>query len=209
MCDSGTYNEVPSDKERFALLNKAYELSEMFWDSEDLYMDSGDLLSRYFAAYPEKRKDIFLATKFGIQLAFARWPKRLGTDYVDLYYVNRLDGKTPIEQTMAVLAEFVRAGKIRHIGLSTYSVSSLRRAHTVHPSACIQLEYSVFCTTIETDPTGDLRRTLLATARELGVAVAAYSPLGRDILTGSVRDNADLSFAETSELQVPVCRAEA
>lgn len=167
-------------------------------------MDSEDLLGKWFKANPEKRQDIFLASKFGIQmdpsgsLKFDSSPEycrkcitkslsRLGLDYIDLYYVHRVDGVTPIEKTMEVLVELKKEGKIRHIGLSACSATTLRRAHAVHPITAIQMEYSAFHTAIETP-----ERALLATARELGVAVVAYSPLGRGMLTGAIRGSADL-----------------
>lgn len=207
MNNSGAYNAAGSDEERFAFLDKAYEIGERFWDTADMYLDSEDLLGKWFARNPEKREDIFLATKFGIDMsvptdikldsspAYARQQlnkslTRLGVDYVDLYYVHRIDGVTPIEKTMEALVEFKNQGKLRYIGLSGCSATSLRRAHAVHPIAAVQMEYSVFARDIETanDPT----KGVLAAARELGVAVVAYSPLGRGILAGGISGAADL-----------------
>jgi aryl-alcohol dehydrogenase-like predicted oxidoreductase len=99
-------------------------------------------------------------------------------DTVDLYYLHRPDTKTPIEETVTAMAELVKAGKVKYIGLSEVSSSTLRRAHAIHPIAALQVEYSPFTLDIE-DPKLDL----LKTARELGVAVIAYSPLGRGLFT--------------------------
>jgi aryl-alcohol dehydrogenase-like predicted oxidoreductase len=175
--------------------------------SADEYKDSEDLLGKWFAANPDKRKDIFLATKFGIRTdpaaptkfgvdsspeyarqALDRSLKRLGLPYVDLYYVHRLDKITPIEKTIEALVELKKAGKIKYLGLSECSADSLRRAHAVHPITAVQMEYSPFCVDIESPQT-----KLLQTARELGVAVVAYSPLGNGILGGHIRTPADFT----------------
>jgi aryl-alcohol dehydrogenase-like predicted oxidoreductase len=169
-----------------------------------MYFDSEDLLGKWFAVNPEKRSDIFLSTKFGevrisdgkpytdsspeyCRKAITRSLSRLGLDHVDLYYIHRLDRKTPIELTMQVMVELKTEGKIRHIGLSECSAESLRRAHAVHPIAAVQMEYSLFSLDIESP-----ERNLLQTARELGVAVVAYSPLGKGLLTGTIRTTEDL-----------------
>ena len=114
--------------------------------------------------------------------------KRLGLPFVDLYYVHRLDKVTPIEKTMQAMVELKEAGKIKHIGLSECSAESLRRAYAIHPITCVQMEYSLFCTEIESP-----EWRLLETARELGVAVVCYSPLGNGLLTGNIRSRADVS----------------
>lgn len=170
-----------------------------------MYHDSEDLLGKWFAANPEKRSSIFLATKFGCcrtekgehsintspeyaRQAIERSLTRLGTSYVDLYYLHRLDKVTPIEKTMAALGELKRAGKIRHIGLSECSSTALRRAHGVEPVACVQIEYSAFSLDIESP-----QYELLSTCREFGIAIVAYSPLGRGMLGGAIRSMSDLS----------------
>jgi aryl-alcohol dehydrogenase-like predicted oxidoreductase len=106
---------------------------------------------------------------------------------VDLYYIHRLDGKTPVEKTMQALVELKNEGKIRHIGLSECSADSLRRAHAIHPIAAVQMEYSVFSLDIESP-----ERKFLETARELGIAIVAYSPLGKGLLTGTIRNIEDV-----------------
>ncbi|KAF9526674.1 NADP-dependent oxidoreductase domain-containing protein [Crepidotus variabilis] len=111
--------------------------------------------------------------------------KRLGTDHLDLYYVHRVDKNTSTEKTVRALAELVKEGKVRYIGLSNVSARTLRRAHAVHPIAVVQVEFSPFALKIETNG-------VLQAAQELGVAVVAYSPLGRGILTGDTKQNSDL-----------------
>jgi aryl-alcohol dehydrogenase-like predicted oxidoreductase len=103
------------------------------------------------------------------------------TDYIDLYYLHRADKSTPIEITVRAMAELVKEGKVKHLGLSEVSAATLRRAHAVHPIAALQVEYSPFVLDIE-DPKIDLLRT----ARELGITIVAYSPLGRGLLTGQI-----------------------
>ncbi|KAJ6120684.1 Aldo/keto reductase [Penicillium sp. IBT 18751x] len=204
---SGTYGAASSDADRFALLDEAYKKGERFWDTADKYGDSEDLLGRWFTVNPEKRKDIILASKFGIRpapgapwgftidstpeycrLALDASLKRLGLPFIDLYYVHRLDKKTPIELTMRMMVELKNAGKIKYIGLSECSAESLQRAHAIHPITAVQLEYSLFCTEIESP-----QRRLLEVARELGVAIVAYSPLGNGFLTGKLRSREDVS----------------
>ncbi len=106
---------------------------------------------------------------------------------MDLFYIHRIDGKTPIEKTMRALVELKNEGKFSYIGISDCSANSLRRAHVVHPISCIQVEYSPFNIEIE-----GTELDLLQTARELGVAIVAHSPLGRGILTGNFRNQEDL-----------------
>ncbi|CAF4668835.1 unnamed protein product [Rotaria sp. Silwood2] len=113
--------------------------------------------------------------------------KRLGLDYVDLYYVHRIDKNVPIEETMGALKELVEAGKIKYIGLSECSSDTLRRAYAVHPVAAVQIEYSPFSLDIEHEDIG-----LLKTCRELGVAIVCYSPLGRGLLGGQIKSPDDL-----------------
>jgi aryl-alcohol dehydrogenase-like predicted oxidoreductase len=111
--------------------------------------------------------------------------KRLGLDTIDLYYQHRVDPKTPIEETVGAMAELVRAGKVRFLGLSEASPATLRRAHAVHPVSALQSEYSLFTREHETGS--------LAACRELGIGFVAYSPLGRGLLTGRFRSPGDLA----------------
>ncbi|CAF3444471.1 unnamed protein product [Fusarium graminearum] len=200
---SAFYGDAKPEAERMAFLDKAYELGECFWDTADIYGDSEELIGRWFKANPEKRDDIFLATKFANKfsedgsLSIDSTPeytlsacdkslKRLGVSSVDLYYCHRLDRKTPIELTVEAMVQLKEAGKIKYLGLSECSATSLRRAHAVHPITAVQMEYSPFSLEIESS-----QFKLLETARELGVAVVAYSPLGRGLLSGTLRSPAD------------------
>lgn len=167
-----------------------------------LYGDSEELIGRWLAANPSKAKNIFLATKFffrmvdGERITDTSYEnckrccneslRRLGIPTIDLFYAHRLDPNTPIEETMKAMVELKNEGKIRHIGLSECSSESLRRACKVHHVAAVQVEYSPFSLEIESE-----QIAILKTARELGVAVVAYSPLSRGILSGQVRSRAD------------------
>lgn len=195
-----------SDEERFAILDRAWELGCTFWDSSDRYGDSEVLIGKWFKMHPERRGDIFLATKFAITMptggfdsigidsspeycrqACEQSLQKLGIDCIDLYYIHRLDEKTPIEKTIQEMVRLKSEGKIKHFGISECSSTSLRRAHAVHRIAAVQVEYNPWDLAIENDD----GTNLLATCRELGVATVAYSPLGRGILTGQVRSKDD------------------
>ncbi|KAJ6518205.1 NADP-dependent oxidoreductase domain-containing protein [Mycena vitilis] len=197
---SSFYGAVESDEERFKVLDAAHAAGCTFWDTANIYGDSEDLLGKWFKR-TGKRDDIFLATKFGItpsrsvdgspanvKTAVESSLKRLGVDHIDLYYLHRADKNTPIEafHTVGAMAELVKAGKVKHLGLSEISAATLRRAHAVHPIAAIQVEYSPFTLDIEDPKIG-----LLATARELSVQIVAYSPLGRGLLTGQYKSPDD------------------
>lgn len=112
--------------------------------------------------------------------------ERLNTDVIDLYYVHRIDSQVPIEETVRAMVELKKEGKIRYLGLSECSARTLRRAHAVHPIAAAQMEFSPFALEIESEQT-----KFLETARELGVKIIAYSPLGRGFLTNSIKSRAD------------------
>ncbi|KAF1921773.1 NADP-dependent oxidoreductase domain-containing protein [Ampelomyces quisqualis] len=196
---SAFYGAPKPDPERLALLDQAHALGEHFWDTSDLYGDNEDLLAKWFAANPSKRKDIFLATKFAVKglssidsspeyakEACANSLKRLGIKQIDLYYCHRVDQKTPIEKTVEAMAQLKSEGKIKYLGLSEVSSATLRRAHKVHPISAVQVEYSPFALDIES-PQIDL----LKTCRELGVAVVAYSPLNRGLLSGTIKGPED------------------
>ncbi|KAH7343375.1 Aldo/keto reductase [Rhizoctonia solani] len=191
------YGVAGDDESRFKVLDRLVELGCTNWDTADIYGDSEALIGKWFKR-TGKRDQIFLATKFGItskgpngtpeyiKQQLNQSLERLGVDTIDLYYLHRVDTTTPIETTVGTLAELVKAGKIRYIGLSEPSPATLRRAHKVHPIAAIQVEYSPFVLDIEQ------KGHLLETARELGVAVVAYSPLGRGLLTGQMTSHADI-----------------
>ncbi|KAL0954802.1 hypothetical protein HGRIS_003749 [Hohenbuehelia grisea] len=192
---------VASDEERFKVLDEAYASGCTFWDSADIYGDSEELIGKWFKR-TGKRSEIFLATKFGIgspsgkpidgdpeyvKAAFEKSLKRLGVDSVDLYYLHRPDPTVPIERTVEAMASLVKAGKVKYLGISECSAATLHRANAVHPISALQIEYSPFTLDIEHEQFG-----LLKAARELGITVVAYSPLGRGLLTGQIRTHSDL-----------------
>jgi aryl-alcohol dehydrogenase-like predicted oxidoreductase len=191
--------------EATATLHRALELGVTFWDTADIYGPHAneELIGR---AMTGRRDEVFLATKFGI----VRDPEspsgsavngraehvrrsidgslaRLQTDYVDLYYLHRVDSRTPIEETVGAMAELVKAGKVRHLGLSEVSPETLERACAVHPITAVQSEYSLW--------TRDPEEGILAACARLGVGFVPYSPLGRGFLTGEIKSPED--FAPT------------
>jgi aryl-alcohol dehydrogenase-like predicted oxidoreductase len=184
------------EKESLLTIHRALELGCNFLDTAEMYgpFTNEELVGKAIAG---KRDRFIVATKFGIRFApTADNPtnrvidgspenarralegslKRLGTDYVDLYYQHRIDPKVPIEDTVGALADLVREGKIRYLGLSEASAQTIRRAHAVHPIAAVQSEYSLWSRDIEAE--------VLPTLRELGIGLVAYSPLGRGFLSG-------------------------
>ncbi len=185
------------DAESIATIHRAIDLGITFLDTADVYGhgDNELLVGKAIRGFRDK---IFLATKFGIvrsktdpsvrgvngSAAYVRSAcdaslKRLGADVIDLYYQHRVDPNVPIEETVGAMAELVRAGKIRLLGLSEASPQTIRRAHKVHPIAALQTEYSLW--------TRDPEDEVLPTTRELGIAFVAYSPLGRGFLTGQIK----------------------
>ena len=190
------------DAESLRTLERALELGVTFLDTAEAYgpYKNEELLGRFLKG---RRQKVELATKFGIvrdpkdatKVAFDGSPanvrrsiegslKRLGTDFVDLYYLHRVDPKTPIEETVGAMGQLVKEGKVRHLGLSEVSPETLRRAHAVHSIAALQSEYSLW--------TRDPEDGVLAAARKLGIGFVAYSPLGRGFLTGQIKRFEDL-----------------
>jgi len=197
---SMAYGSVGTDEERLKILDAVYESGSTFWDTADVYNDNEELIGKWLKR-TGKRNDIFIATKFGfyykngrvvngdpeyVREATANSLKKLGVSTIDLMYLHRADTTVPIEVTVGALAELVKEGKIRYIGLSEVSAATIRRAHAVHPIAAVQVEYSPFSLEIEDPQIG-----VLNVCRELGITIVAYSPLGRGILTGQVKSAAD------------------
>jgi aryl-alcohol dehydrogenase-like predicted oxidoreductase len=194
----------PGDEaESLATLERALALGVTFLDTADMYgpYKNEELVGR---AIKGGREHVFLATKFGIvrdeasrmvrgisgnpeyvRSACEGSLRRLGVETIDLYYQHRVDPTVPIEDTVGAMGELVKAGKVRHLGLSEAGSETIRRAHAVHPIAALQSEYSLWTR----DPEDDV----LATTRALGIAFVAYSPLGRGFLTGQIRSPDDFA----------------
>jgi aryl-alcohol dehydrogenase-like predicted oxidoreductase len=183
------------DVESLATLDRALELGVNFFDTADMYgpFTNEELLGTWLKAV--RRSEVFVATKFGnvrgpkgeflgingrpeyVRQACDASLRRLGIDTIDLYYQHRLDFDTPIEETVGAMAELVKAGKVRYLGLSEVSASTLERASKVHTIHALQTEYSLWTRDVE-------QLGILAACRKLGVALVAYSPLGRGFLSG-------------------------
>ncbi|OOF90912.1 hypothetical protein ASPCADRAFT_10053 [Aspergillus carbonarius ITEM 5010] len=200
----GAYNQHNTLTEKLAFLSHAHSMGQTFWDTADIYFSSEAVIGEWFKR-TGKRDDIFLATKFGlafpdmktqeirsdpeyVRFACERSLSVLGVESIDLFYCHRVDGVTPVEKTVEAMVELMREGKIKYLGLSEVSATTLRRAHAIHPITAVQMEYSPFCLDIESS-----QSDLLRTCRELGVAVVAYSPIGRGLLTGQVTSSAELA----------------
>jgi len=187
----------PADEAaNLAVLNHAIDIGVDFLDTADMYGVGANerLLSKVLKT---RRDEIAIATKFGnvrgadgtylridgspqyVRSACEASLQRLGVDHIDLYYLHRVDRSVPIEETVGAMAELVRAGKVRHLGLSEASPDTLRRAAAVHPIAALQTEYSLW--------TRDVEAELLPLCKELGIGFVPYAPLGRGFLTGAIR----------------------
>lgn len=194
----------PADEqEAIATIHRSLEIGGNFLDTADLYgpLKNEQLIAKAIAG---KRNQYTIATKFGweindqnkvtwaingrkeyVKIAVERSLKNLNTDYIDLYYLHRLDKNTPIEETVGAMAELVKEGKIGYIGLSEVSSETVRKAHAVYPITAVQSEYSLFERTVE-------ERGVLQTLETLGIGFVAYSPLGRGFLSGQIRSIEDL-----------------
>src|ERR1700722_8525797 len=198
---SGVYGET-SDEDGIATIHRALDLGINLLDTADVYGDghNEELVGR---AIRGRRTEVVLATKFGnvrgapagaptingrpdyVRSACEASLRRLDVETIDLYYQHRVDPKTPIEETVGALAALVAEGKVRYIGLSEAGPATIRRAHTVHPVAALQTEYSLW--------TRDPEAELLPLLRELGIGFVPYSPLGHGFLTGQIRSPTQLS----------------
>jgi aryl-alcohol dehydrogenase-like predicted oxidoreductase len=190
------------DEESVATIHLAIERGINFFDTADMYGvgRNEELVGRAIAG---RRDGLVIATKFGnmrgadgaflgingkpdyVKACADASLKRLGVDVIDLYYQHRVDPKVAIEETVGAMAELVREGKVRHLGLSEASAATIRRAHAVHPITALQTEYSLWSRELEAE--------ILPTLRELGIGLVPYSPLGRGFLTGAFKSTADLA----------------
>jgi aryl-alcohol dehydrogenase-like predicted oxidoreductase len=190
-----------SEAQNLRVLDRAADIGCTFWDTSDMYgpFTNEILLSK---ALKGRRDRITLATKFGVSRGEdGSWQgisgradyvkasceaslKRLGTDYIDLYYQHRMDPETPIEDTVGAMAELVKAGKARYIGLSEADPETIARAHEVHPVSALQTEYSLWSRHVEVG--------ILPTIQRLNIGFVAYSPLGRGFLSGAIQSRGDL-----------------
>ncbi|MFE6621261.1 aldo/keto reductase [Streptomyces sp. NPDC057740] len=203
-CMGMSFGYGPSDaNESRATLERALELGVTLYDTADAYGagENEEFLSAFFKAH---RDEVVIATKFALAIppddptrrvirndepyirqAVEASLRRLDVDVIDLYYMHRRDVNIPIEETVAVMADLVREGKVKHLGLSEVTGAELRAAQSVHPIAAVQSEWSLF--------SRDIEANVVPTARELGVALVPYSPLGRGFLTGSFTNAEDLT----------------
>ncbi len=196
------YGET-DESESLRTLHRSLEIGVNFWDTADIYgpHKNESLLQKVLK---DRRKDVVLATKFGImrdptnpavrgldgtpeycQKACEASLLRLGIDEIDLYYLHRIDPNTPIEETVGAMADLIKQGKVRHIGLSEASAETLRRAYKVHPITALQTEYSLWSRDVEAE--------ILPTCRELGIGFVAYSPLSRGFLSGEIKSIDDFA----------------
>ncbi|KAF0550184.1 aldo/keto reductase [Gigaspora margarita] len=189
------------EEENLKVLNRSIDIKCTFWDTADMYGSGKNeiLLSKVLK---DRRNEVFLCTKFGnvrgengeflgvngtpeyVHEACEKSLQRLGVDCIDLYYQHRVDKNVPIEDTVRAMAELVKQGKVKYLGLSECSANTLRRAYKIHPIAAVQMEYSPWSLDIETNG-------LKEACEELGVTIVAYSPLGRGILSGKYKSTED------------------
>jgi aryl-alcohol dehydrogenase-like predicted oxidoreductase len=189
---------VPDDDESIATLHYALDLGINFWDTADFYGNGSneELISKVLTT---NRNKIFIATKFGFRATedgkgsyFDGSPvymrqaidaslKRLKVDVIDLYYAHRIDQRIPVEEMVGAMAELVKQGKVRYLGLSEASANSIKRAHAVHPIAALQSEYSLLTRGVEEE--------ILPLCKALGIAFVPYSPLARGLMTNTLNFN--------------------
>ena len=202
MTMSDFYSSDRNEQESIRTIHRSLELGVGFLDTSDMY-GVGENERLVGKAIKDRRHEVTLATKFGVvrdkgpmweyngsaeyvKAAAEASLRRLGVDHIDLYYLHRIDPYTPIEETVGAMADLVKEGKVRYIGLSEAPPDMIRRAHTVHPLSAVQTEYSLWSRDIEDE--------VLPTLRELGIGFVAYSPLGRGFLTGTIQRYDDLGY---------------
>lgn len=202
----------PDDKESLATIKLAIEKGLNFFDTADVY---GNGHNEIFVgnALKNVRENVILATKFGflpgekgicgrpeyVKKACDASLKRLGTDYIDLYYLHRIDINVPIEETVGAMADLVSDGKVRYLGLSEVSAKSLKKAHAIHPITAVQSEYSIWVRNVEEE--------ILDTCRELQISLVPYSPLGRGFLTGKIKST-DIFDKDDYRKDIPLFQGE-
>ncbi|MTD39062.1 aldo/keto reductase [Erwinia sp. CPCC 100877] len=207
-CMGMTHAYGPSDeKESLAVLAKALEMGCNFWDTADFYSagKNEELLAKALTSH---REEVFLSTKVGNVFDSTQIPmmgvanelngsaeyikksvesslKRLKTDYIDLYYLHRVDPKTPIEESVSAMAELVKEGKIKYVGLSEASVETIQRASKIHRITALQSEYSIWYR--------ELEQEIIPLCQTLNIKLVPFAPLGRGFLTGEIQHTSDLS----------------
>lgn len=187
---------IPDDAESIETLYRALDLGVNFWDTSDLYGDGANetLLSKVISSH---RDEVFIATKFGFrkkggEVCFDNSPQwikqaveaslhRLSISTIDLYYAHRLDPATPVEETIEAMAQLVKEGKVRYLGICEVDAETIRRAHAVHPIAALQSEYSLLSRDVEDE--------ILPTLRELGISLVPYAPLSRGLMTNTLQED--------------------
>jgi aryl-alcohol dehydrogenase-like predicted oxidoreductase len=202
-----------NDEESAATILRALDLGINFLDTADVY-GFGDNEILVGKTIKSRRDDVFLATKFAnlrkkddpaywgvsgrpeyVRAACEASLKRLGVDHIDLYYQHRVDPNTPIEDTVGALANLVRQGKVKYLGLSEAAPATIRRAHKVHPITALQTEYSLWERHAEAE--------IIPTVRALGIGFVPYSPLGRGFLTGTIKDTSKLDSKDFRATRYP------
>ncbi len=195
-----------NDQESLAVLRRAFELGVNFWDTAEIYgpFVNEELIGKALKELP--RDQLIIATKFAwefnekgertrlnsspahIKKTVEGSLKRLGTEYIDLYYQHRLDPNTPIEETVGAVADLIKEGKVRHLGLSEVGAAAIRRAHAIHPITAIQSEYSLWERGVE--------EKVLPVVKELEIGFVPYSPIGRGFLSGTIQKIEDLEASD-------------
>lgn len=203
MTMSEFYGSDRDEQESIRTIHRSLDLGVGFLDTSDMY-GVGENEKLVGKAIEDRRDKVVLATKFGVvrdkwgsswgyngraeyvKSAAEASLRRLGVDHIDLYYLHRIDPYTPIDETVGAMADLVKEGKVRYIGLSEAAPDMIRRAHAVHPISAVQTEYSLWSRDIEDE--------VLPTCRDLGIGFVAYSPLGRGFLTGTIQRYEDLGY---------------